>query len=291
MSDGRTAMSGIDAVTGSAAEFDWQYAADFSMESPGHLELHFRLATEEDVETLEKMSDDSAALDEGSLHGFQKACRPTGHLLALLRRAKMYTENNFFTCVIAEYIGDNPCIPRGTVVGYSIWGWVEYIEDDEGGLTVRMGMLPRVLDLWDKHLPDCKKPNENTRYRPRVLQHRVMPDPTKKGSRMRSKQPQLWALHDMEWDKSLEEWRIEAELISWGCRIADEEKIWLCVFRWPLLRSDEFLVQGFDDHEILPDYKLTDLDGVEQSLSMVKLRRKPQERRRSAGGELLVPAQ
>lgn len=108
---------------------------------------------------------------------------------------------------------------------------------------------------------------------------------------MRSKQPQLWALHDMEWDRRLASWRVEERLISWGCRIADEEKIWLCVFRWPLLRSDEFLVQGFDDHEILPDYKLVDSDGVEQSLSMVKLRRQPLERRRSVSEELLVLAQ
>ncbi|KAL2161004.1 hypothetical protein VTH06DRAFT_8717 [Thermothelomyces fergusii] len=269
-------MSGIDIATGFTAEFNWRFAADFSLEPPGKVELRLRLATEEDVETLEKLSDDAASLDEGSLHGFQKACRPTGHALSLLRRAKMYTENDFFTCVVAEYAGDNPCIPPGTVLGYSVWGWVEYIEDDEGGLTVWMGMVPRVMEFWDRYLPDCKKPNENPAYRPRILHHRLLPDPTKKRSRMRSKQPQLWVLHDMEWDKSLEGWRIDAELIGWGCRVADVEKIWLCVFRWPLLRSDEFLVQGFNDHEILPDYKLVDLNGAERSLKMVKLRRRPQ---------------
>ncbi|KAL2198411.1 hypothetical protein P885DRAFT_58976 [Corynascus similis CBS 632.67] len=282
--DGDITMLQVDTVghleTGFEIEEDYGNRDDYDIPLPPVPRLQFRLAMERDLDVLEKMSDEAAKLDPDSYRGFQKQCRPTGYLLALLRTTKLYTENNFFTCVVAECAtDDHPLIPQGTILGYSVWGWVEYLEDDEGGVTVRMGMLPRVFELWDKYLPDCVRPSEYPYYRPRVVQHRVMPESGLRGRRMRSKQPHYWALHDVEWDRRFgSECDIEGQLIRWGCRVADEEQLWLCVLRWPLHRSGEFMVQGFADCEMLPDYLLVDLCGVEQSLRMIRMRREPQSR-------------
>jgi hypothetical protein len=114
--------------------------------------IKFRLATEADDELLQDLTQDAVKAADGSLHGHQLACLPEEYWEEFDRRLDMIMEHSFFTCVVAEFVGQGFRIPDGTILGYTLWGWVEYTEDADGGTMVRMGMLPRVIELWHKYL-------------------------------------------------------------------------------------------------------------------------------------------
>ncbi|KAK4039368.1 hypothetical protein C8A01DRAFT_36666 [Parachaetomium inaequale] len=242
--------------------------------------LKFRLAVEEDREALEEISMYAVTPSDGSIHGHQLACVPEEYWDEFPRRMEMITKNDFFTCVVAEFVGQGFRIPDGTILGYTVWGWAEYTKDDDGGTTVKMGMLPRVFELWDKYLADSKKPTDDHEYRPRVVQRRVPPRPEHEGRRRtrvgRRREHCMWILQDMEWDCRLHPRDIEQHLIGWGCNIADRERIRLAV-TWPWENTDEFERQGFDvrDYDDHSNYRVRDMYGFVQFLEMVKMRRRP----------------
>jgi hypothetical protein len=82
-----------------------------------------------------------------------------------------------------------------------------------------------------------------------------------------------WGVHFLHVDPIYDTLYVEEELLSWGCKIADQEQIWLRA-AWPIETSDSFLRAGFH-YSCVYFSELVDQHGKTQMLGMTKLTRRP----------------
>lgn len=106
--------------------------------------LNFRLAADEDLQRLLDITISGVKANDDSYYGHQLYCSPDKYCAVLPARLKMYSRNDFFTCVVAEIT-----LEEGTkvVVGFMVLGWFENCRHEDGTWTLKTGVLPRVVDL------------------------------------------------------------------------------------------------------------------------------------------------
>jgi hypothetical protein len=123
-------------------------AADTATDRP---QLEFRLAVKQDLERLTALTKAAVTPDGRCDLGFQLLHTPDKYEERLPKLMKKFTTNTCYTCIVAEATDEKGV---KSIVGYAVWGWVEYDKDaNNGNGAVKGGVLPKVKAIWDKYLP------------------------------------------------------------------------------------------------------------------------------------------
>lgn len=119
--------------------------------------LEFRLALKQDLDELTEVTNAAVTPDDRCGLGLQLLHTPDKYRERLPKLMKAFTKNNCYTCIVAEATDGKGA---KSILGYAVWGWVEYDRHaNNGNGVVQGGILPRVRAIWDKYLPGEKTRN------------------------------------------------------------------------------------------------------------------------------------